>query len=238
MTLLSLPRTQERVIESGLFTRNWRRFFADIERKEMVSGELIESQALVPFADNTIAHNLNRAPKGWLIVRDQGDKCELSVYRNAADNSIAQGAHKIEFDAETYDYGGDYDSSTNYRFDAPVQGTYSVTVVAGISSSTDAFNVTLYKNGSEVLNGWEAKGLNLHGTVHEPRMHLAKNDYIEGYIYQGDATARNLITGNGSTRMMVSLVRETWDDQDNNSTPEDSLVLRTTYAHTVSLWVF
>ena len=75
-----------------------------------------------------------------------------------------------------------------------------------------------------------------------PRMHLDKDDYIEGYIYQGDSTACDLVTGSSNTRMDIKLVRETWENvNDDGGTAIDRtnfINIQTTYKRTVSLWVW
>jgi len=79
-----------------------------------------------------------------------------------ADFTAANGPSKTRcnWDSENCDVGGWYDSSTNYRFTAPVLGVYKFALNFSISGllSTDSFNSYLYLNstaGATITDGTE-----------------------------------------------------------------------------------
>ena len=73
------------------------------------------------------------------------------VFRATSDQSItANTITKIEFNSETYDNQGEFDSATNYNFTATVAGKYMVNAFATLTatSANDNVNIYIYKNGS------------------------------------------------------------------------------------------
>lgn len=139
-------------------------------------------------------------PDKWV-----NNTCLFSVYRNAAQS--VNGTAKISFDTEDYDVGGDYDSATNYRFDAPFDGYYHFNLQVNITDAigANANNVVmarLYKNGSLYARGTNGNTYNGRtGSCVVIDMHLSAGDYIEGYAY----TNVNMSLQVGSTYRSVRL---------------------------------
>jgi len=59
-----------------------------------------------------------------------------SVYASAAQSITTSAEVTLEFDSETYDYGGDYDTTT-YTFTAPISGIYQISSQVAVSDAVD-----------------------------------------------------------------------------------------------------
>ena len=78
------------------------------------------------------------------------------AYRDSSDQSLSHNtATKVELNAETFDIGGYYDHTTNYRFTPLVQGYYQVNGSIQDISATDVYDIIVMvrKNGSTVSQG-------------------------------------------------------------------------------------
>mgnify|MGYP003653293618 CR=1 FL=1 len=78
------------------------------------------------------------------------------AYRDSSDQSLSHNtATKVELNAETFDIGGYYDHSTNYRYTPLVQGYYQVNGSIQDISNTDVYDIIVMvrKNGSTVSQG-------------------------------------------------------------------------------------
>lgn len=119
---------------------------------------------------------------------------KFSVYRNAAQNATNGGTAQINYDTELYDTNSNFDSTTNYRYTAPVSGFYWFNARVGITVSTRAL-LSFYKNGSEVYRGVDiatgASGINVTATA---LLQLTASDYIDVRVYT-DATNVAMTTG-------------------------------------------
>lgn len=133
---------------------------------------------------------------------------KFSVYRNAAQNATNGGSVKVNYDTELYDTNSNFDSTTNYRYTAPVSGFYYFSARIGITVSTRTL-ISLYKNGSEVLRGGDmttgASGINV--TV-SGLLQLSASDYVEVWVYC-DATNVAMTTGNVMNCLQGFLVSRT-----------------------------
>lgn len=121
----------------------------------------------------------------------------FSVYRNAAFNTVAATNTKIPFDTEDYDDNSNFDSTTNNRYVAPVDGVYHFdTVVRATSTAVgQAIDCMLYKNGVMVASGnrnCEQFGVVLIGASCHKDLKLVAGDYIETYCYTTVAMAVNV----------------------------------------------
>lgn len=101
---------------------------------------------------------------------------------------------KIPFDIETFDVGSNFDSTTNYRFVAPVAGKYTFTFSTLISVGTGQYSFVrgwFYKNGASYNDGLGDEGT--YGTYQ--RLHisdsidLSANDYVEVFLTAASASA-------------------------------------------------
>lgn len=200
-------------------------------------GQLIEDQALVPFADNSISHTLGRTPVAVAIVRDQGTECAFHVRHAGGAQSITT-LETIELDTEQYDYGSHFDTTT-YTFTAPVLGLYDFRAGLGVASLADTYRLQCYiqvAGSTFVGSGTVPNGAAANTQVVAAcQADLDAGDTITLAGATTDPSGRTVITGASVTYMMGRLIRETWEDASQASA--SAVVLRTTYAHTVSLWV-
>jgi hypothetical protein len=96
---------------------------------------------------------------------------------------------KVVLDNELFDTGNNFDSTTNYRFTAPVAGFYQLSAQVGIGSagltSLKAGGGALYKNGSVLAYGAQtigsSDGAGLPRSQINILIQLAATDYIELY---------------------------------------------------------
>ena len=89
--------------------------------------------------------------------------------------------------AVTVDYNeGNYFSTTNGKFTAPLAGLYNVYLNARVGSENSAQQVIIYKNSNVVQLMWEAAGNT--GAVHfgvSGILKLAANDTLEAKVAVG-----------------------------------------------------
>lgn len=128
----------------------------------------------------------------------------FEVY-GSADTSIAgSSTEQVKFDNEQFDYGGNYDSATNYRFVAPVDGVYHFDASAELLSVTDARAVVLtLKLGGATVVASDARYASVTGAALSPKvsktMQLTAGSYVEVFIQNGDTGAKTLSTGRDKT---------------------------------------
>ena len=113
-----------------------------------------------------------------------------------ADQSITLNSwDKIEFNATDFDTGSNFDSSTNNRFTAPVNGVYQFNANLNPDYSSGSNTRTFgrfYKNGSVYAQfAHETLYTNDRGIINGSiTMKLDATDYVEVYIYlEGGTTA-------------------------------------------------
>jgi hypothetical protein len=73
-----------------------------------------------------------------------------SAYRNATTQTgLSSGSTvRVDFNAEEFDIGNSYDSTTNYRFQPDVAGYYSISSCARLNNNLNTTSLQLFKNGS------------------------------------------------------------------------------------------
>lgn len=80
-----------------------------------------------------------------------GSQSAIRAYRNTSSQSMTQNVvEKVEFNAETFDVKGEWDSTTNYNFTATAAGKYLVTasVFAESIANGEAPSLYIYKDNS------------------------------------------------------------------------------------------
>lgn len=115
---------------------------------------------------------------------------KFKVYRNAAQN-VGTGATKVNFDTESFDTNSNFDSTTNFRYVAPVDGYYWLstniqTTTAG--SGTDVLAM-IYKNGAENIRGGytPAAAGTAPGSTASGLVQLNATEYVEVFVATGTA---------------------------------------------------
>lgn len=116
---------------------------------------------------------------------------------------------RVIFDTESYDTGSDFDSTTNYRFTAPVTGHYLIVVKVGITSPADQtlMQIDVKKNGSDLFRvSSVSSGTNDTSLNGSDIQSLDANDYVDVFFTQSSGTSKNIISGTGNTFIAVHLL--------------------------------
>lgn len=224
------------------------------EEIPLADGILLKDIVLEALQDNVINHKLERQLQGWYVARREKVDCAFSVRRDAADTGIAASTpHLITFDtvddflggsgADAHNLGSVYDTS-NGKFIAPVDGHYRFEAFGGFAS-LDAANseIYIYKNGTlEVRGTHDFQGsTSSNNTANYVTLDtfLAKDDTIQVYVQHDDGAARDLLIANRSARFSGYLVKDPIEENiEGNGDLENQLILRSSYKHTVHLWVY
>ena len=155
-----------------------------------------------------------RGDQSWASagVSNEGVAVHLS-----ADVSLTRNVRtKVEFDVEDYDPQGWFDSTTNYRFQPDVSGTYFIDacVLHGNGTGADNIAMYIYKNGSEVFSN---QVYQVSGTI--AAMHSSgivelngSSDYVEIYTMGTSSAGGITLDANGwnattTTECRMSAIR-------------------------------
>lgn len=123
----------------------------------------------------------------------------FSVYASAGTYSIPDSAWtKVQLNSETYDLGGEFDSTTNYRFTAAATGKYLITAAAIMTSlaSGKLFQIAIYKNGVIYKqDGKQSAGNSFTYSSISAMIDLTAGDYVEIFVFQDSGGALNISGG-------------------------------------------
>lgn len=112
---------------------------------------------------------------------------KFSVYRNAAKAAVATTETKVEFDTELYDTNSNFDSTTNFRYTAPVSGFYHFDWGFGVSVITPSrLFATLYKNNSPIQRSTDVAS-SVQGVSGSCLVQATAGDYFEIFYYSSTA---------------------------------------------------
>ena len=181
----------------------------------------------LPQADGSANQTMVTDASGALSFQTQGYGL-FHVRANQNDGDTPQTVAmttrtKVQFKYELADLDGLFDNSTNYRYTPQVAGWYwinmniSINNGAGISHLMTAY---LDKNGSQYATFEGGGGGNGDGTYKRYGDNNSisissiielngSSDYVEGYVYQANASSASRNLDNLSTTMMGYLVRRT-----------------------------
>lgn len=128
-------------------------------------------------------------------------------------NLTADTITKVTMDGETYDYNGDYDPTTNYRYTAPITGTYQINAVINMNQCITGQRAYLFvfEGGTggttiaQVFNSYATQAgicLNMSDTYE-----LAAGEYVEVFTRatSGNGT-QDIQSGSQSTYFSIGLV--------------------------------
>ena len=123
------------------------------------------------------------------LLTTDSNPYKFRVRRNGAQNTGNGAFAKINFDTEIFDTNNNFDSSTNYRYTAPVTGFYwfggGFAVNAAVSNI-----VAIFVDGSEYRRG-DANPTS--GAVNvSDIISLNASQYVELHAYGGSATAMDV----------------------------------------------
>ena len=154
---------------------------------------------------------------GAVTIPKISNPYKFSAYLGANQNITSAGVWtKITLNTELFDSNNNFDSTTNYRYVAPINGFYQIdTVVTSTTtgaSSTITMTAALYKNGSLLRHGDAQQGSGNANTITRHLMcglfQLTAGDYLEAYVYMGE-TGRAALSGAAHTAMTGFLVSVT-----------------------------
>jgi len=181
----------------------------------------------LPGADGTANQTMVTDGSGAFSFQTQGYGL-FHVRANQNDGDTPQTVAmttrtKVQFKYELADLDGLFDNTTNYRYTPQVAGWYwinmniSINNGAGVSHLMTAY---LDKNGSQYATFEGGGGGNGDGTykrygdnnsisISSIIEFNGSSDYVEGYVYQANASSASRNLDNLSTTMMGYLVRRT-----------------------------
>lgn len=140
-----------------------------------------------------------RGDQSWASagVSNEGVAVHLS-----ADVSLTRNVRtKVEFDVEDYDPEGWFDSTTNYRFQPDVSGTYFIDacVLHGNGTGADNIAMYIYKNGSEVYSNQVYQVSGTIGAMHSSGIVSlnGSSDYVEIYTMGTSSAGGITLDANG-----------------------------------------
>ena len=140
-----------------------------------------------------------RGDQSWASagVSNEGVAVHLS-----ADVSLTRNVRtKVEFDVEDYDPQGWFDSTTNYRFQPDVSGTYFIDacVLHGNGTGADNIAMYIYKNGSEVYSNQVYQVSGTIGAMHSSGIVSlnGSSDYVEIYTMGTSSAGGITLDANG-----------------------------------------
>ena len=122
----------------------------------------------------------------WDKLEDKLRNGKIRVYRETSDQAIGAAAWtKVQFNAETFDWTGGFDPTTNYRFTVPTgfAGYYlihsKITVVT--FAAAGYAEIAIYKNGVIAARGgiYIPAGITSGHVAVTDYLSLAAADYIE-----------------------------------------------------------
>jgi hypothetical protein len=120
---------------------------------------------------------------------------KFSAYQNTSTSLPTDTWTKATLNSEQFDTGSNFDSTTNYRFTAPVTGFYQINAQVAVTTAGANSGVymtaALYKNGiANVLTTIQLASGNGNSILRAPisrLLSLSIGDYLELYAKCGDA---------------------------------------------------
>lgn len=157
------------------------------------------------------------APSPQFLVGRWDNPYKFHVYRATSIISLSAGTWtKVQFNAEEFDTNNNFDSTTNFRYTAPVTGYYQIGLQVGVGSAgisaTAGAACAIYKNGTAIKYSVQDSGSGTANTATRPSIstliQLTAGDYIEGYAVCTEG-ARDIAFGQTITFMSGFLVSQT-----------------------------
>lgn len=160
------------------------------------NGATINNAITLLGAKQAVSYVYRATGTTWYILGTQATQATgpaFSAYINGSAQSISASTWtKLNMNAEDFDTNSNYDPTTNYRFTPTVAGYYQITSVVyweNGTASQSGVNLAIYKNGTlykGVRNLVQANGGGI-STISLPILFNGSTDYVETYIYAGQA---------------------------------------------------
>jgi len=127
------------------------------------------------------------------------------AYRNGNVTGLADATYvKVELNAETYDTNNDFDSTTNFRYTAPVSGYYYISAAADIyGTACSSAQAAVYIDGTKRMQGSYSAAANEVSSVVSDIIYIAAGSYVELYIYADVSSGTVGIAGYTSTTYLT-----------------------------------
>ena len=129
------------------------------------------------------------------------------AYRDSSTQSIDSGsATKVQLNAESYDVDSEFDSTTNYRFTATVEGYYQVNAVVKYSATVDTkiYVTIIRRNGTDIATSQlAASGTEKMGIVVADVVFLTAGQFLELFTFHDSGSAKTIENGESLTYMSV-----------------------------------
>ena len=131
------------------------------------------------------------------------------AYRTSSVQTFAQNTWtKVQFNAESYDTGTCFDSTTNYRFTPTKAGYYQLNAFPTIQrGGTGILYCSIYKNGAEAATNAYNAPIDTFTPMSSDLIYLnGSTDYAEVYVYDQSGVYRQVANSSG----MASYFSGTW----------------------------
>jgi len=130
------------------------------------------------------------------VLTTDSNPYKFRVRRTAAQNTSAGTFVKVNFDTEDYDTNSNFDSTTNYRYTAPVSGFYQINGYVNLAASGGNFVLpAIYKNGAVYQRGDQINSTGACGVSYCDLIQLTAGDYIELFIFASNTVALDIGAG-------------------------------------------
>jgi hypothetical protein len=169
------------------------------------------------------ATKLSTATNGKILATASGEATGLKwvdalattakarAYRATTAQSIPDSTFtKVQLNAESYDPGNNFDSTTNYRFTAPVAGYYLISAATIFSGAIadKRYIMRIYKNGATILTESQEQS-SISDDISVTALDLvllAASDTIEVQVYHTSGVAKNLSNNEAHTFLTCHLM--------------------------------
>jgi len=135
------------------------------------------------------------------------------VYQSTNQSVTQATSTKIQLQTELFDFGSNFDSSTNYQFAAPEDGVYSFSGGVGIDAlpAGKLVQASIFVNGSIAQEGstspsWGAAAYTV-AVVSIDAIELSQGDTVDLRVYHNDTGALNSKAVANATYFMGKKVR-------------------------------
>lgn len=148
---------------------------------------------------------------GTIDTDEEHDKKARAYRTTSAQTITTSTVTKVQLNAETYDPGNDFDSTSNYRYVVSLAGYYLMigqTAWAADDTSTGSRAAYIYVNGAVSAYSQVFRSENPQGTginVSDIR-YLFANDYVELYAYHTRGSDLQVTTGESATFLVVQRI--------------------------------
>jgi hypothetical protein len=172
------------------------------------TGSIVGTTDAQTLTNKTLTAPAISNPTG-LDILDISNPYKARAYRSGSQTIGNESITKIQFNAETYDVNGDFDSTTNYRFVAPVDGYYQVNAAAAIQALGDGklFYVYIRKNDTVHSQVLTSAGVSMTKSAFlSDVIYLEATQYVELFCYHNHGSDRSIDGDPASTYMSVHLL--------------------------------